>query len=68
MVTLVSTDPVQELEAPQAVSQSQSMQWHHRVPCAGVRYYGYWPAPTPADDLDPWSLKGILSPPDVSQD
>ena len=73
MVTTVSTDLAQELEAQQAISQPQPMQWHYSVPCPGVRYYGYWPAPSPAQDSDPWSpdlwsLKDILSPPDVDQD
>ena len=68
MVTVVSTDLVQELEARQEISQPQTMQWHYRVPCAGVRYYGYWPAPSPAEDADAWSLENIISPPDVDQD
>lgn len=68
MVTTVSTDLAQELEAQQAISQPQPMQWHYSVPCPGVRYYGYWPAPSPAEDTDLWSLQGILSPPDVDQD
>ena len=68
MVTLVSTDPVEELEARQEISQPQTMQWHYSVPCPGVRYYGYWPSPSPAQDAELWSLQGILAPTDVDQD
>ena len=68
MVTTVSADVAQELEPRQAISQPQPMQWHYRVPCPGVRYYGYWPVPSPAEDADLWSLQGILSPADVDQD
>ena len=62
MVTLVSADVVQELEVQQTISQPETIHWHYRVPCPGVRYYGYSPAPPSAEDGDPWSLEGILSP------
>ncbi len=68
MVTTVSTDQVQELEPQQTNSYSETMQWLYRVPCAGVRYYGYCPSPSPAEDADPWSLQDILVAPDVDQD
>ena len=62
MVTLVSADVVQELEVQQTISQPETMYWHYCVPFAGVRYYGYLPAPSSAENEDPWSLEGILSP------
>ena len=64
MVTTVSADLVQELEVQQTTSQPETIHWHYRVPFPGVRYYGYSPAPSSAEPEDPWSLEGILSPPD----
>ena len=68
MVTVVSTNPVKELQPQQEIGQPQALQWHYCVPSPGVRYYGFSPAPSPAQDADPWSLEGIISPTDVDQD
>ena len=59
MVTLVSAEIVQEVEAEPAIREAETMQWHYHVPCAGVRYYSYGPIQSPAEEPDPWSLQGV---------
>ena len=61
MVTLVSAEGVQEVEVESEIDHVKTMQWHYRVPCAGVKYYSFEPVRSPVEESDPWALGELKS-------